>query len=150
MNLELFGKRLLIVDDGDAHASNCTSCALYDYCTKATGVPAICEDAKGNKTRHFVELTMKVFGCGVQCSYGGGGILVAATSKEEAFLTAATDSYTRWLFEWIDDNGHTCEPDSNIAHLRCGYYPFEAWTEYPNLATNAEMPTVLLENGYVE
>jgi hypothetical protein len=47
---------------------------------------------------------MKVFGCKNDYDWGGGLILVAANSKEEAYLTAAYDDKTSYLFDWADDD----------------------------------------------
>lgn len=41
---------------------------------------------------------MKIFGCKNQWSYGGGLILVAANTKEEAYLTAAMNERLSYLF----------------------------------------------------
>lgn len=60
---------------------------------------------------------MKVFYCKNQCSYSGGLILVAANTKEEAYLTAANDDKTSYLFDWADDDYMWCEPDGNINHV---------------------------------
>ena len=58
---------------------------------------------------------MKVFGCRNQKSFGGGLVLVAANTKEEAYLLAAMNEELSYLFEWeIDDEW--CEPDGNIDH----------------------------------
>lgn len=55
---------------------------------------------------------MKVFCCKNQWSYGGGLILVAANTKEEAYLTAAYDDKTSYLFDWADDDYMWCEPQT--------------------------------------
>ena len=47
---------------------------------------------------------MKVFACRNQHQYGGGLVLVAANTKEEAYLTAAMDDNLSYLFDWSDDN----------------------------------------------
>lgn len=51
-------------------------------------------------------------------TYGGGLVLVAANTKEEAFLTAAMDDKLSYLFDWADDNYMWCEPDGNINHCK--------------------------------
>ena len=59
---------------------------------------------------------MKVFCCKNQWEYGGGLVLVAASTKEEAYLIAAYDDKTSHLFDWADDNYMWCKPDGNINH----------------------------------
>lgn len=86
---------------------------------------------------------MKVFGCKVQVSYGGGVILVAANTVEEAFLTAASKS--SYLFEWRDDR-----IDGDINHVVSDAYPFSAWHEVKHLQTDLTKPQVILEESYYE
>ena len=49
--VEIFGKRLKIVQDADDGAFSCEECVIRVYCW----IP-ICEDAKGNAYRHFEEV----------------------------------------------------------------------------------------------
>ena len=94
---------------------------------------------------------MKVFGCRNQMSYGGGLILVAANTKEEAFLTAATNDKTSYLFDWFDDNGgYSYEPDGNINHCTSGTYPIDKWREIEHLNTDLTEPKVIIEDHYSE
>lgn len=93
---------------------------------------------------------MKVFACKRQGGYSGGLIIVAAETKEEAFLIAAMDEKTSWMFEWCDEDGMYCEPDWNIDHVRSCYYPLDKWEEVENLFTDLKIPQVILENGHSE
>ena len=94
---------------------------------------------------------MKVFGCRNQISYGGGLVLVAANSKEEAYLIAAYDDKTSYLFDWFDDNGvYSYEPDGNINHCTSDTYPLEKWFRAEHLSTDLTEPQVILEDHYSE
>ena len=94
--------------------------------------------------------TIKVFGCKNQENYGGGLILVAANSKEEAYLKAAADDKTSYLFDWINDNDMWCEPDGNISHCKSDSYPFNAWFEVEHLSTDLTEPQIIIEDHYLE
>ena len=91
---------------------------------------------------------MKIFGCTVQVDYGGGIILVAANTVEEAFLFAAT-SKIDYVFDWYDENGYI-EPDGNINHVSSDVFPFESWKEYTEICTNVTEPTILISEFYYE
>ena len=94
---------------------------------------------------------MKVFCCKNQYSYGGGLILVAANTKEEAYLTAAYDDKTSYLFDWFDDNGaYSYEPDGNIDHCISDIYSLEKWHEVEHLSTDLSEPKVIVEDHYSE
>lgn len=94
---------------------------------------------------------MKVFGCKNRRSYGGGLILVAANSKEEAFLTAAMNDKTSYLFDWFDDDGtYSYEPDGNINHCISDTYPIGRWCEIEHLSANLTEPEVIIEDHYTE
>lgn len=93
---------------------------------------------------------MKVFCCKNQWSYGGGLILVAANSKEEAYLTAAYDDKTSYLFDWVDDDYMLCEPDGNVNHCISDTYPIGKWFEVEHLSTNLKEPKVIIEDTYCE
>lgn len=92
---------------------------------------------------------MKVFGCKNRCSYGGGLILVAANSKEEAYLTAAMSDKISYVFDWVDANGW-CEPDGNIKHCISSTYPFDYWFEVEHLSTDYTEPQIIIEDHYSE
>lgn len=94
---------------------------------------------------------MKIFCCKNQWSYGSGLILVAANTKEEAYLTAAYDNETSHLFDWFDDNGvYSYEPDRNINHCASNTYPFEKWYEVEHLSTDLSKPQIIVEDHYSE
>lgn len=92
---------------------------------------------------------MKVFGCKNRCSYGGGLILVAANTKEEAYLTAGMDEKVEYVFDWVDANGW-CKPDGNIEHCISSTYPFNHWFEVEHLSTDLTEPKVIVEDHYTE
>ena len=95
-------------------------------------------------------LTMKVFGCKNQNSYGGGLILVAANTKEEAYLTAATNEKIDYLFDWADDNGIWSVPDGNINHCSSDTYPLDEWFEVKHLSTDLKTTGIIIEDHYSE
>lgn len=68
---------------------------------------------------------MKVFSCKVQVFYAGGLIVVAANTKEEAYLTAARDKHSDWYFYWSDKKGGY-DDDGNIEHCHSDRYPFRS------------------------
>lgn len=84
-------------------------------------------------------------------SYGGGLILVAANTKEDAYLTAAYDNETSYLFDWFDDNDvYNYEPDGNINHCISDTYPFEKWYEVEHLSADLSEPQIIIEDHYSE
>lgn len=93
---------------------------------------------------------MKVFCCKNQYSYGGGLILVAAHTKEEAYLIAANDDKTSYLFDWVDDDYIWCVPDGNINHCISDTYPLEEWHEVEHLSTDLLEPQIIVEDHYSE
>ena len=93
---------------------------------------------------------MKVFACKNQNPYGGGLILVAANTKEEAYLTAAYDDKILYLFEWADDDYMWCEPDGNINHCTSYTYPFDKWFEVKHISTDLAEPQVIIEDHHTE
>ena len=90
---------------------------------------------------------MKVFGCRNQYSYGGGLVLVAANTKEEAYLTAAMDEKISYMFDWVGDDEL---PDWNINHCKSDEYPLEKWFESEHLSIDLTEPKVISENHYSE
>ena len=92
---------------------------------------------------------MKVFCCKNQWDWGGGLILVAANTKEEAYLTAANNEKTDYLFDWHDDNGW-CGPDGNINHCTSDTYPLGKWHEVEHLSTDLSEPLIIVEDHYSE
>ena len=93
---------------------------------------------------------MKVYGCKSDIIYGGGLILVAANSKEEAYLTAAYDDKTSCLFDWSDDDDIWCNPDGNINYCTSDTYPLEKWHEVEYLSTDLSEPQIIVEDHYTE
>ena len=93
---------------------------------------------------------MKVFGCKSNIPYGGGLILVAANTIEEAFLTAAMDDKLNYLFDWYDDNWMWSEPDGDITHCESETYPLSKWFEVEHLSTDLTKPIVIVEDHYSE
>ena len=93
---------------------------------------------------------MKVFACKNQMSYGGGLILVAANTKDEAYLIAASDDKTSYLFEWADDDYRWCEPDGNINHCKSETYPISKWFEVKHLSTILTKQQIIIEDHYSE
>jgi hypothetical protein len=93
---------------------------------------------------------MKVFCCKSQLSYSGGLILVAANTKEEAYITAAMDDNMECLFDWVNDDGSWSEPDGNINHCTSYTYPLEKWHEVEHLSTDLSEPQIIIEDHYSE
>lgn len=93
---------------------------------------------------------MKVFCCRNQCYYGGGLILVAANTREEAYLAAAMNESIDYLFSWEDNEGNWCEPDGNIDHCTSSTYPLDRWFEAEHLSTDLTEAKVIIESHYTE
>lgn len=83
---------------------------------------------------------MKVFCCKNQCTYGGGLILVAANTKEEAFSIASVDEDTNWLFYEMEPGGEVVSDT----------YPKDEWFEVEHLSTNLLKPQVIIEDHHTE
>lgn len=83
---------------------------------------------------------MKVFCCRNQNSYGGGLILVAANTKEEAFSIASIDENTNWLFYEMEPGGEVVSDT----------YPLGEWFEVEHLSTDLLKPQVIIEDSYLE
>ena len=82
---------------------------------------------------------MKVFCCKNQCSYGGGLILVAANTIEEAFSIASINEDTNWLFYKMKSG-----------ELVSDTYPINEWFEVEHLSTDLSEPQVIIEDHYSE
>ncbi len=54
--VEIFGKRLKIVQDMDGGSDFCKKCAIEHICFNVIGAGIICKDAKGEVNRHFEEV----------------------------------------------------------------------------------------------
>lgn len=92
---------------------------------------------------------MKVFGCRNNRSYGGGLVLVAANTKDEAYLTAAMYDKISYLFDWVDNSGWI-KPDGNVEHCTCDTYPYNKWFVVEHLSTDLKEPKVIIEDHYSE
>ena len=84
---------------------------------------------------------MKVFCCKNQWSYGGGLILVAANTKEEAFHIASIDKDINYVFY---------ETEYNSGIFKSDTYPFDEWFEVKHLSTDLVEPQVIIEDHYSE
>lgn len=82
---------------------------------------------------------MKVFCCKNQISYGGGLILVAANTREEAFSVASVDEDTKWWFYEME-----------CGELVSDTYPKNRWFEVEHLSTDLTKPQVIIEDHYSE
>ena len=82
---------------------------------------------------------MKVFCCKNQRTYGGGLILVAANTKEEAFSIASVDEDKNWLFYKIESG-----------ELVSDTYPINEWYEVEHLSTDLITPQVIIKDDYTE
>lgn len=82
---------------------------------------------------------MKVFCCKNQEPYGGGLILVAANTKEEAFSVASVDEDTKWFF-YKKESGE----------LVSDAYPKNEWFEVEHLSTDLSESQVIIEDHYTE
>ena len=82
---------------------------------------------------------MKVFCCKNQYSYGGGLILVAANTREEAFSVASSDEDTNWLFY-----------EKEYGELVSDCYPKNEWFEVEHLSTDLLEPQIIVEDHYSE
>lgn len=84
---------------------------------------------------------MKVFACKNQNSYGGGMILVAANTKEEAFYTASINKDVNHVF-------YEREYDSGV--IVSDTYPLDEWFEVKHLSSDLAKPQVIIEDHYTE
>lgn len=82
---------------------------------------------------------MKVFCCKNQYPYGGGLILVAANTIEEAFSIASINEDTNWLFYKMESG-----------ELVSDTYPINEWFEVEHLSTDLSEPQVIVEDHYSE
>ena len=92
---------------------------------------------------------MKVFCCRNDQGFGGCLVLVAANTKEEAFLTAAMNDELSYLFDWCNDYGWI-KPDGNANHCFSSTYPLNKWFEIEHLSTDFTSPQVIIEDHYSE
>ena len=87
----------------------------------------------------------------MQGGYCGGVVLVAANSKEEAFLTAATsnDNVHYW-FDWVTKRGGYAQPFSEDAKCQSDFFPFDCWEEYEHLSSDYSKPTLIVAAFHAE
>ena len=93
---------------------------------------------------------MKVFACKRQGSYNGGLILVAATTKEEAFNVFAHDKRFEWMIQSWGADGSWADIDDEGATISSDDYPLEEWFEIECLSAQVSEPQVIEEAGYGE
>ena len=93
---------------------------------------------------------MKVFACKRQGSYSGGLILVAATTKEEAFNVFAHDERAHWMVDFYNAEGDWVDKDDKDAIISSEYYPLGKWFEIECLSAQVSEPQVIEEAGYGE
>lgn len=84
---------------------------------------------------------MKVFACKNQNHYGGGLILVAANTKEEAFHFASIDKDINYCFY---------ERNYNLGITISDTYPLDEWFEVKHLSSDLIEPQVIIEDHYTE
>lgn len=85
---------------------------------------------------------MKVWINKLVVPYGGGIILVAANSAEEAHEVFHADPDLYWMWDNI-----TWE---NPPYVEDSYYHPQNWHELPMLTANVDKPQVLAEGSYKE
>ena len=88
---------------------------------------------------------MKVFACKSQETYGGGLILVAANTKEEAFNTAADAAKDDCWLPFYE-----CRHRDGSCTIESDEYPFDEWFEVKHLSTDLTEPKVIIEDHYSE
>lgn len=79
-------------------------------------------------------------------NYGGGMIIVAANSAEEAHNTFHKDDRFRWMWS---DNGFL-DDECEISDEEDFYYQPSTWRCLENVAANVDTPQVLAEDSYKE
>lgn len=80
------------------------------------------------------------------CSYGGGMILVAANTAEEAHETFHDDERFRWMWS---DNGFL-DDECEISDEEDFYYLPSTWRCLENVTANVDSPQVIDEDSYQE
>ena len=91
---------------------------------------------------------MKVFACERDGNYSGGVAMVAANSKEEAFVVFHTDIQYDWMLDNKDIE--TGEFTSDINRCDSYYYKRANWFELPELTADVEEPRIIIEDGYTD
>lgn len=90
---------------------------------------------------------MKVFGCKVDAVYGGGLAIVAANSKEEAFVVFHTDQRYEWMADRFRLDGSYIE---DATKWYSDFYPLYQWFELTMLTANVDKPQVIAQDSYSE
>lgn len=92
--------------------------------------------------RKVIEL--QVWMCKTDAPYGGGMIICAARSEEEAIDVSAKDEHIGYWFSFYDENGKP----SDIA--RSEYFPRGKWRVVSELETTLTTPKVICADIYIE
>ena len=82
---------------------------------------------------------MKVFVCKRNRNYGGGLIVVAANTLEEAYETYYNNNAYKYM--------HDRDWEGNLI---TDFYPKPQWFEEVELSANCNEPKILLEDGFSE
>lgn len=78
--------------------------------------------------------------------YGGGCVLVAANSKEEAVLTYLANESTKW--EWWYNGDKT--PETDIENIDFQVFKFEDWEKVDGMHYDTQRPVFIFEHCYFE
>lgn len=93
---------------------------------------------------------MKVFACRGSGGYSGGLAIVAANTKEEAYLVFHSHEKYKYMLNGIDMTddygGYSDDPNKCDSY----YYPKGGWYELPLLVANVDKPQFIAEDGYTE
>lgn len=92
---------------------------------------------------------MKVFSNtynGSNGGWGGGVVLVAANSKEEAIRTYLQDASLglQWSYYGIKT------PETDFKNVSFDYYDLDKWKEVEGLTYSGDKPKVIIEDSYAE
>lgn len=82
---------------------------------------------------------MKVFYCPMSQPWSGGGLMVAAPTKEEAIKAFMDNKGLNWLWEKDEDGNYKSDN-----------YPASKWIEIEDLEYKGDKPCVINEDGYAE
>ncbi len=93
---------------------------------------------------------MKVFACKRQGSYSGGLILVASSTKEEAFNVFVHDKRFECMVQCWGVDGSWADIDDEGAVISSDDYPLEKWFEIECLTAQVSEPQIIEEDGYSE
>ena len=93
---------------------------------------------------------MKVFMCKRCGCYSGGLAVVAANSKEEAYIVFHSDERYKYFLNNMDETTEYGEYTDDPLKCDSDYYRKADWFEVPNLVANVETPCVIEQSGYTE